>query len=150
MRGDLSAPPFFAVEVQELPRGAGVEWHAHTGIACEEGGVAEKKREVSVEMRQGGDEGWKVYDCRSGEGRVYSVFMLYLRAGRLEDGLKEAGVEGLEGMCGCYVDVSLGSEGEGMWARGGAGMIPCRSIWDEDGRRISAVLLFDREDASGR
>ncbi|KAM7222349.1 hypothetical protein V8F06_002376 [Rhypophila decipiens] len=26
-------PPLFAAEVEELPRGAGVEWHAHMGIA---------------------------------------------------------------------------------------------------------------------
>ncbi|KAH6675654.1 ATP binding L-PSP endoribonuclease family protein-like protein [Halenospora varia] len=26
-------PPFFAVEVEELPRGSGVEWHAHLGVA---------------------------------------------------------------------------------------------------------------------
>ncbi|KAF8866405.1 adenine nucleotide alpha hydrolases-like protein [Acephala macrosclerotiorum] len=25
-------PPFFAVEVEELPRGAGIEWHSHVGI----------------------------------------------------------------------------------------------------------------------
>jgi len=26
------APPFFAVEVEELPRGSGIEWHAHLGV----------------------------------------------------------------------------------------------------------------------
>lgn len=34
-------PPFFAIEVDELPRGSGVEWHAHLGVV---GG----KVEVSV------------------------------------------------------------------------------------------------------
>ncbi|KZL64935.1 atp-binding endoribonuclease [Colletotrichum incanum] len=31
--GKKPVPPFFAVEVEELPRQAGVEWHAHTGLS---------------------------------------------------------------------------------------------------------------------
>ncbi|OLN88600.1 Diphthine-ammonia ligase [Colletotrichum chlorophyti] len=31
--GERPVPPFFAVEVEELPRQAGVEWHAHTGLS---------------------------------------------------------------------------------------------------------------------
>ncbi|KAJ0160859.1 Diphthine--ammonia ligase [Colletotrichum tanaceti] len=31
--GRKPVPPFFAVEVEELPRQAGVEWHAHLGIS---------------------------------------------------------------------------------------------------------------------
>ncbi len=27
-----SIPPFFAIEVEELPRGSGIEWHAHLGV----------------------------------------------------------------------------------------------------------------------
>ncbi|KAL0938990.1 ATP-binding endoribonuclease [Colletotrichum truncatum] len=30
---DKPMPPFFAVEVEELPRQAGVEWHAHLGLS---------------------------------------------------------------------------------------------------------------------
>jgi diphthine-ammonia ligase len=29
---EVNSPPFFAVEVEELPRGAGIEWHAHLGV----------------------------------------------------------------------------------------------------------------------
>ncbi|WYZ34741.1 hypothetical protein EsH8_I_001017 [Colletotrichum jinshuiense] len=32
-RQERCVPPFFAVEVEELPRSAGVEWHAHLGLA---------------------------------------------------------------------------------------------------------------------
>lgn len=28
----LECPPFWAAEVEELPRGAAVEWHAHLGV----------------------------------------------------------------------------------------------------------------------
>jgi diphthine-ammonia ligase len=27
-------PPFWAVEVEELPRGSGIEWHAHLGVVA--------------------------------------------------------------------------------------------------------------------
>jgi diphthine-ammonia ligase len=32
VRGEEEVPPFWAVEVEELPRGAAVEWHAHLGV----------------------------------------------------------------------------------------------------------------------
>jgi len=32
IKGEVTAPPFWAVEVEELPRGAGIEWHAHIGV----------------------------------------------------------------------------------------------------------------------
>lgn len=30
--GKQTVPPFFVVEVEELPRRAGIEWHAHVGV----------------------------------------------------------------------------------------------------------------------
>jgi diphthine-ammonia ligase len=36
-RGNERIPPFFAAEVEELPRGAGIEWHTHIGIASGSG-----------------------------------------------------------------------------------------------------------------
>lgn len=38
IKGEVTAPPFWAVEVEELPRGAGVEWHASLGVV---GGIVE-------------------------------------------------------------------------------------------------------------
>lgn len=32
LKGQTGAPPFWAAEVEELPRGAGIEWHAHVGV----------------------------------------------------------------------------------------------------------------------
>jgi diphthine-ammonia ligase len=127
VHGDLSAPPFFAVEVQELPRGSGVEWHAHVGVA---GGTGV---EVSKEEREGG----VVYRCAV-VGRVYLVVMvLYAEVGRrLEEVLAKEGAAGREYVT--YWDVSLGPRGGEL-----LGMIPCRSIWDAGGRRLGAVLLYD-------
>jgi diphthine-ammonia ligase len=30
---EINAPPFWAVEVEELPRGSEIEWHAHLGVS---------------------------------------------------------------------------------------------------------------------
>ena len=52
----------------------------------------------------------------------------------------------MEGVWGCYVDVSRGVlpvGGEEGWC--GGGMVPCRGIWDGEGRRMEAVLLFDSD-----
>jgi len=38
-KGNEKIPPFFAAEVEELPRGAGIEWHAHMGIVSGSGVV---------------------------------------------------------------------------------------------------------------
>jgi hypothetical protein len=71
------------------------------------------------------------------------------KATRLLDVVREARGEarGLEGVWAWYVDVSaegmvMGMERDGIF--GTVGMVPCRSIWDGEGRRIAAVLLFDR------
>lgn len=36
-RSTKGEPPLWIAEVEELPRAAGVEWHAHTGISGEDG-----------------------------------------------------------------------------------------------------------------
>jgi hypothetical protein len=106
---------------------------------------------VRVETREGQGRGWRVYDCEVGEGRVYSVFMLFSspKATGLLDVVREARRESgtLEEVWAWYVDVSaegmvMGTERDGIFAM--VGMVPCRSIWDGEGRRIAAVLLFDR------
>jgi hypothetical protein len=82
--------------------------------------------------------------CRTAAGRIYSVFRLFWDA-RMR-GLGD--VVGKEGIYGSYVDVSGESDVMGKMGRENginmAGMVPCRSIWDGDGRRIAVVLLFDR------
>lgn len=51
------------------------------------------------------------------------------------------GVEGMQAeSSAAYVDVSI----PGLWEQGRfGGAVPCRGIWDGDGRRIACVVLFD-------
>lgn len=119
-------PPCFAVEVHELPRGAPVEWHALRGVGNSE----------QVRMSKEEKKGATVYRSEVG-GRVYSLWMVsYPGTDEIEEG--KIGEEG--GACGAYWDVSLP---EGRRRVGGVGVIPCMSIWDGEGRRLAAVLLFD-------
>lgn len=44
-----TVPPFFAVEVEELPRSSMIEWHAHLGIVG--GQVRVSARKIRLEIR---------------------------------------------------------------------------------------------------
>ena len=119
-----------------------MEWHAHIGVAGDAFGEG-RSGNVDVSMREKEGGAWKVYDCGVGDGRIVSVFMmLYMDDGTrvlgLKEGIREAGMD-LKEVCACYLDVS------GSWEIGGAvGMVPCRSIWDEEGRRMVGVVILDR------
>ncbi|EDO01936.1 hypothetical protein SS1G_04411 [Sclerotinia sclerotiorum 1980 UF-70] len=83
LQADITTiPSFWTAEVDSLPRGSEVEWHAHLGIC---------------------------------DGLITLV----------------------------YVDTSLVDMstllGEG-W--GGKGVIPCKSLWDGEGRRLSSVIVY--------
>jgi diphthine-ammonia ligase len=49
-------PPLFVAEVDELPRGAGVEWHAHFGVAHADPGSVFVRDDVRVSSNPGGRE----------------------------------------------------------------------------------------------
>ena len=60
----------------------------------------------------------------------------------LEQALSSLGLD--QGMqketSGAWVDVSI----SGLWEQGDfGGAVPCRTIWDAEGRRMAAVLVFE-------
>ncbi|TVY47126.1 Diphthine--ammonia ligase [Lachnellula occidentalis] len=136
VRGE-GAPPFWAVEVEELPRGAEVEWHAHLGVV---GGPIQ----VYPAIR---GEGWTVHQCGFG-GRLHSVLMVdhsssssYVEE-TLDKGLGALGLDSTSALdeYASYLDLSI----QGLQhARSFGGAIPCRRIWDSSGNRLALVLLFD-------
>ncbi|TVY24297.1 Diphthine--ammonia ligase [Lachnellula hyalina] len=131
------APPFWAVEVEELPRGAAVEWHAHLGVV---GGFIQ----IYPIIR---DEGCTIHQCGFG-GRLRSVLMVDYSSSSsdvresLSKGLGALGLNSasdIEEYASC-LDVSI----DGLQSsRRFSGAIPCRSIWDSSGDRLALVLLFD-------
>ncbi|KAE9381683.1 adenine nucleotide alpha hydrolases-like protein [Stipitochalara longipes BDJ] len=130
-------PPLWVVEVEALPRGSAVEWHAQLGVV---GGP--------VKLYSGRDEdGWLIHQCSFGDTLQSAVMLTYsedvsLLRRRLEDALKRLGVDSKLGDCinASYLDISV----QGLWDAGSlGGKIPCRSIWGASGKRVAAVLIVD-------
>ncbi|CZT42709.1 related to ATP-binding domain-containing protein 4 [Rhynchosporium secalis] len=130
-------PPFWTVEVEELPRGSCVEWAAGLGIA---GG------EIKLVALTSKD-GWSIHQCLTGATVISIIMLKYVSdisalTAKSKDALASIGIKAgtREVSFAAYIDVSIA----GLWEQetvGGA--VPCRSIWDSEGRRMSCVLLFN-------
>ncbi|QSZ29732.1 hypothetical protein DSL72_004249 [Monilinia vaccinii-corymbosi] len=123
-------PPFWTAEVESLPRESEVEWHAHLGIC---------------------DGPINVLDTSTQEQRINSLTTPATRhtiftfpydsvpsSDDLEDNHNAHGLLHL-----VYVDTSLLDLNKlliGGW--GGQGVIPCKSLWDGEGSRLSCVIVF--------
>ncbi|KAK5654973.1 hypothetical protein OQA88_6732 [Cercophora sp. LCS_1] len=134
LRGGRRIPVLFSVEVQELPRGAAVEWHTHVGFA----GVGEGcvfVREVAAR------EGMRVYQTcvwEGDKGVVQSVVMGEHGKETKWDEFDEnvRSVLGGEAVFVVrYVDVGTETNGDGA-------VVPCASIWDAEGRRLDGVAVY--------
>lgn len=134
--GAQTMPPFFAVEVEELPRQAMIEWHAHLGIA----GASS----VRLASRRG--HGWTVYQSAF-SGVVESVVAVDFFSNKeevrmvLDEALtllavgKGAGAESYMS----YLDMNVID----IWSlEDCGGKVPCKRIWSAEGRRLAVVLLF--------
>ncbi|KAJ8070279.1 hypothetical protein OCU04_000662 [Sclerotinia nivalis] len=126
----LTIPPFWTAEVDSLPRESEVEWHAHLGIC--DGPVT-------------------ILDTETQGHRSNSLTTSAMRHTVLtfpHDSIPEPSVlVDNHKNCGLlhlvYVDTSLLDLSKllsGGW--GGKGVIPCRSLWDGEGRRLSTVIVY--------
>ncbi|KAL2269791.1 hypothetical protein VTJ83DRAFT_1975 [Remersonia thermophila] len=78
-------PPMFAAEVEELPRGATVEWHAHFGIAnAAENSVVVREGRVAVDASDPSGTG-AISSC----AREASVWQVVVRSARQEQEQEE-------------------------------------------------------------
>ncbi|KAK4201312.1 putative ribonuclease [Triangularia verruculosa] len=123
--------PVFVAEVEELPRGSGVEWQGHLGI----GGASEG----GVQMIQRGNNIWQAVV----EDRFVQTIVAE-RSGEEDDGAAKLIVKGLKerGLVpvvtyvngGCKYQV--GEEERGL-------VVPCRSLWDGKGRKVGIVRIWE-------
>ncbi|PKS06621.1 hypothetical protein jhhlp_007370 [Lomentospora prolificans] len=160
-------PPFFAVEVEELPRQAGIEWHAHAGLSRVQNGSVQVGRcscncetqRLHISWRASymlvKAEGGQTFlhttlAIDQGEGSVASI------AGVL-DMIREASLAQTE-LQGSHVVLERQSRPYLIYGAIGAAhvvemqgdgnisseqpFVPCRSIWDEEGKPIAVVALF--------
>ncbi|KAM0341760.1 hypothetical protein ACHAPU_009893 [Fusarium lateritium] len=154
-------PPMFAAEVEELPRQAAVEWHAHNGLS----GVEETSL-VMVSLPQVGTRGWKTWHSvvtTANATVVYST-AAYTSVDRLQPlsfrdlkaDMQQAMQESFRqlrphGPEITHSKLSLmyasAPQVESLWDNAGdnseVALIPCRSIWSCDGQSVTAVGLFE-------
>jgi diphthine-ammonia ligase len=149
-------PPLFAAEVDELPRGAGVEWHAHLGVACaREGSVGVREMRLAVPASEGKEVAVSQIIVGSGEGGGVRFVQTVVaegfggggrlgghgQAARVALGqLGDVGSAGELAAVVRYVDVGVLRAGEGERVVGP--MVPCRSLWNGRGERLAAVTVY--------
>jgi uncharacterized protein (TIGR00290 family) len=160
---DSCIPPFFAVEVESLPRQSAVEWHAHAGLSQ----VSDSSLEI-VQCEEVGLAGWRACHTivRAPEASfVHTVVSCTLTAA-LEDTTWEASEKAMaaayigslkhlhvkasdaevSGPYLAYVDtVKLPAP----WTSDGKSnqplpfaVIPCSSIWSTEGERVGLVGVY--------
>ncbi|OAA43189.1 Rossmann-like alpha/beta/alpha sandwich fold protein [Metarhizium rileyi] len=156
-------PPVFAAEIESLPRGSLVEWHAHNGLK----NIKESSAEL-VHFPTVGSDGWQSWHLivRSGEHDVVYTTMAYAGADGPElvnseelehdlDAVYQASMRRLQpSAAGCaiplpYLGYVDSNRINGLWRRkSGAdvevpfALVPCHSIWGSDGQQLAAVTLY--------
>lgn len=146
-------PPVFAVEVEELPRQAGVEWHAHIGLSH----VAESSLEM-LHHAQVGVIGWQAWNtvARSNSGLfLYTVVACDLESTKKglkavlaemhtaqRASLRKLNIENISSDSGrpylTYVDAKHNS-----WPQPtGEALLPCHSMWSCTGKRLGIIGLY--------
>ncbi|KAM0559683.1 hypothetical protein ACHAPJ_004207 [Fusarium lateritium] len=158
---DTCIPPMFAAEVEELPRQAAVEWHAHNGLSR-----MEESSLLMISLPEVGIPGWETWHSvvtTPSATVVYST-VAYI-CGEKSQGLSFASLKTdmhnaiQESFCQvrpheteaihstlslAYVDAV---QVESLWDNTGnnseVAIIPCRSIWSSTGQSVTIVGLFE-------
>ncbi|CAM1505647.1 Fc.00g112840.m01.CDS01 [Cosmosporella sp. VM-42] len=156
---DTCIPPVFAVEVEELPRQAAVEWHAHNGLT--KVGESSVKTTFFTEVGVEGFETWNFIVQGSNATIVYTTVaweMEQQNAGGKPnpwDLMGDAYQESLKrlipdgpgpGSQSPYLMYVDHAEVDFAWPIGrpdGVALIPCHSIWSSWGQRLRLVALYE-------
>ncbi|ETS03968.1 putative ATP-binding endoribonuclease [Trichoderma reesei RUT C-30] len=155
-------PPFFAAEVEELPRQAMVEWHAHVGLS----GIEESSAEI-IYHPEASSSCWRAWHVLVRTSKATLVYTTLARVSSIEhdivswDALQQdlaaaynSSVRALEVPPPAlnatphlaYVEVGGVTA---LWPEvGDAGpsvpfaTIPCHTIWSAKGERIKCVAMY--------
>jgi enamine deaminase RidA (YjgF/YER057c/UK114 family) len=150
-------PPFFAVEVEELPRGSEVEWHAHQGLSQVDESSVEMIRHVNV-----GNTGWTAWHtiARTGDTPLlHTLLALDLdvaEAQKTDPNLSDINAVRLESVRRLNIAVETQVADSPYLAYANAldtsyrdgealrlsTVIPCRSIHSSMGRRWAVICLY--------
>ena len=61
----------------------------------------------------------------------------------VEKALDSVGLEAGAGAIASWLDLSIEGIGNFFNSKTHGGVVPCRSLWDVDGRRLAVVLVFE-------
>jgi diphthine-ammonia ligase len=126
---ESSIPPFLAVEVDELPRGSDIEWQG-LGSRCQQATVCSLEDGSSTVA-----DGRYVYRC------------VEVDTGNSEASLEER----LRPLVTSHSQTLSTSQAilyttlsvpEGLWP---GQIVPCRSVWGREGRRLAAAVVLQEE-----
>jgi len=134
-------PPCFAAEVEELPRASGIEWQAALGL--QGGGPFMPSRQLIPDLGT-------VHEIRipNDDGSTLRHFIVAIPVEfsatcteTLRDWYQSLTDTPRPATRLTYVDVSIDTQGllENDLV---GGIVPCRSLWDSDGNRLAAIVLF--------
>ncbi|KAI0117387.1 adenine nucleotide alpha hydrolases-like protein [Daldinia grandis] len=141
-----SLPFMFSAEVEELPRSAGVEWHAHLGFAnINTGSIRLYATATAYRAVEGTISALPLTNAVDFETTVdhYAAAVKTSLLELLADSEPDDSVL-VPRPKFTYVDPEAFKfpEDMGAWLSQGA-VIPCRSLWDSQGRRLNMVSIFE-------
>lgn len=153
-RNGLVTPSFWIAEVEELPRGAGVEWAALSGVVggpvmvCSAPLFCQLKTTDLVQLSYKTKDGsWTVEQCWFGNVVQSVVKVLFSNddvVGRkVDDALESVGLEAGIGAVASWLDVTAEGIGSALEGKRYGGLVLCRSLRGAEGRRLAAVLVFE-------
>ncbi|KAJ2974138.1 hypothetical protein NQ176_g6214 [Zarea fungicola] len=157
---ETCVPPFFAVEVTELPRQSTIEWHAHMGLS----GLEEASTQLvsHAESQLGGWRSWSMI-VRGDSGTFVLTALAQLEKPDTKtdvhgtmaeaqdtyaDSIRRLGVDSTDGVPPRPYMMYVDMENLSGWRRKDSilklpcAVIPSHSIWTADGKKAFCVALF--------
>lgn len=157
---ETCVPPFFAVEVTELPRQSNIEWHAHMGLS----GLEEASTQLvtHAESQLGGWRSWSMV-VRGDSGTFVQTVLAQLEKPDTKtdlqgtmaeaqdtyaDSIRRLGVDSTDGVPPRPYMMYVDMENLSGWSRKDGifelpcAVIPSHSIWTADGKKTFCVALF--------
>ncbi|KAK4218759.1 hypothetical protein QBC37DRAFT_305026 [Rhypophila decipiens] len=149
-------PPLFVAEVEELPRGAGVEWHAHMGIA---GGdqddvlvlKGERRKNLSVYQTIVGSSGVRMVQTivaeevsKDQEEQDQFAREAIARLGTRGTSSGNDWTDERPTIVVRYVDAGVYRGAQAEMISSSVPVVPCRSLWNGTvkGERLASVTVY--------
>ncbi|KAI9037002.1 diphthine--ammonia ligase family protein [Aspergillus affinis] len=132
VQSDVLVPAFFAVQIEELPRGSDIEWQG-LGYRCDEVNLAREDTALGRRI-----------DASSKEGMRYTAIEIDLdQSGpSLESSLRGVLKMNSERPGNIHTVVYTAQPlRSGVWS---GQIVPCKSVWGRQGRRLAAGILIQK------